>query len=272
MSLLEVRGISKAFRGLRAVSGASFEVAAGEFFVGGAGQSPTEPLRGIQQIQTLLGHVVQNDDSVHGTCPLCPPLSECQHVIAQLFDAGQRHRIVDRGAHPADRAVPLQTVEARGGRLLHEGRLECLAGQAEGNVHERAGLALGVALVELRPLHPLREQLADLAEDRLVQRDFAPARLAQPPDEALRHETRFFTTLNQFLLMAIPLTLLGLAALVTLARTHQLPERLMNILGHSTVANQWLFLLLTLLPVAMTMALLWKIKEVVFASVFGPGK
>jgi hypothetical protein len=35
-------------------------------------------------------------------------------------------------------------------------------------------------------------------------------------------------------------------------------------------AGMWLVLMLVLLPLAMTMALIWKVKEVILASVFGP--
>jgi hypothetical protein len=35
-------------------------------------------------------------------------------------------------------------------------------------------------------------------------------------------------------------------------------------------AGVWLVLFLVLIPVAMTMALIWKVKEVILTSIFGP--
>jgi hypothetical protein len=89
---------------------------------------------------------------------------------------------------------------------------------------------------------------------------------AMLPDETLRHETRQFTSLNHSLLLG----LLLLAALQAgLARIPQLPEKLEAILAFWDRGVPWLLILLTLLPLAMTMALLWKTKEVILESVFG---
>ena len=89
---------------------------------------------------------------------------------------------------------------------------------------------------------------------------------AMLPDETLRHDTRQFTSLSQKLL----LILLLLALLqIAVARIPSLPD------GFKAVLRLWdrgwpaLMLLLTLLPLAMTMALLWKTKEVILESVFG---
>jgi hypothetical protein len=102
------------------------------------------------------------------------------------------------------------------------------------------------------------------------------------PDETLRIETRMFTVLNRYLL-------LGLMVLVALyfAMVHiepGMPERFIGwILRVSPLPSQanvlfyfldraglWIVLFFVLLPLAMTMALLWKVKEVILASVFGP--
>ncbi|MEI7729477.1 MAG: hypothetical protein WCO56_07880 [Verrucomicrobiota bacterium] len=89
------------------------------------------------------------------------------------------------------------------------------------------------------------------------------------PDQGLQQETRLFTQLNQYLLVAIPFSLSLLSMVVALVQSGQLPSHWMRVLQQPQSANQWFFLLLTLLPVATTMAILWKIKEVVFQSIFG---
>ena len=92
---------------------------------------------------------------------------------------------------------------------------------------------------------------------------------AMLPDETLRHETRQFTSLNQILLGA----LLVVAALrVLVARIPQLPPELGPVLALWDRGGLLLLILLGLLPLAMTMALLWKTKEVIMDSVFGVKK
>jgi hypothetical protein len=98
---------------------------------------------------------------------------------------------------------------------------------------------------------------------------------AMLPDEALRIEIQQFTALNTNLVIA---TLVIGAACMGLNRMHQgfigdvlqrLPPifaRFVNLLEHGTF---WLPVLFVLLPLAMTMALLWKTKEVILDSVFG---
>lgn len=106
---------------------------------------------------------------------------------------------------------------------------------------------------------------------------------AMLPDEALRQETRLFTSVNRAVLTLI----LGLLAAWLLAVRFDpgLPDRFLgwllrvspfpqavNVLVHLLdQGRHFLILFLVLLPLAMTMALIWKIKEVILASVFGPG-
>ena len=94
---------------------------------------------------------------------------------------------------------------------------------------------------------------------------------AMLPDEALRLETRQFTALNLNLLAVTGL--LGVFYLVF----SKLPDPpyhlqlLFRLLGNRP--DFWILLLLVplvLLPLAMTMALLWKTKEVILDNVFGP--
>jgi len=106
---------------------------------------------------------------------------------------------------------------------------------------------------------------------------------AMLPDEALRAETRLFTTFNRFILW----TVFALVAtyFVAINIDAALPDKLIgwwikvSPLPVSTNAIFYLIdrngallvLFILLLPVAMTMALVWKVKEVILASVFGPG-
>lgn len=98
---------------------------------------------------------------------------------------------------------------------------------------------------------------------------------AMLPDEALREETRQFSILNRFLLTGIFLLGVVLVLLTQLI----LPRYPIDLLGQVKLISSltsgalwvWLLVFLSLLPLAMTMALLWKIKEVILDSVFGAG-
>ncbi len=89
---------------------------------------------------------------------------------------------------------------------------------------------------------------------------------AMLPDETLRLETRHFTSVNQMLLLGLLLLVIVQAVLIRIPR---LPEQLGPLLAVWDRGGPWLLLLLTLLPLAMTMALIWKTKEVILESVFG---
>jgi hypothetical protein len=88
---------------------------------------------------------------------------------------------------------------------------------------------------------------------------------AMLPDETLRHETLLFTALNRWLLVGF--LFLGVAFVVFL---HSAQWQLafgdfsawLNRLGF------WALTFFALLPLAMTMALIWKTKEVILDSVF----
>jgi hypothetical protein len=89
---------------------------------------------------------------------------------------------------------------------------------------------------------------------------------AMLPDETLRLETKFFATVNRCLVLA---TVLVLLLYLLLGRMQALPHQLNELLNLLDRIGLWLILFLVLLPVAMTMALIWKVKEVILASVFG---
>jgi hypothetical protein len=100
------------------------------------------------------------------------------------------------------------------------------------------------------------------------------ARLAAMlPDETLRSETKLFTRLNQTILLTI---IAALPLWFVLRGASTLPRVVVEVMlllergGAMLELMLWMFFLL--LPVAMTMALLWKTKEVIMASVFSqPG-
>lgn len=89
---------------------------------------------------------------------------------------------------------------------------------------------------------------------------------AMLPDESLRQETRHFTRLNRALVLGI--LFFGLFSLLLLSHPGMFPAaaRFLQPLGP---AGLWVILFLVLLPLAITMALIWKIKEVILDSVFG---
>jgi hypothetical protein len=97
---------------------------------------------------------------------------------------------------------------------------------------------------------------------------------AMLPDETLRLETRHFTTLNRGLLLAAAALAISYYALI---HFHSLPVEVAIVLEQLERRGPWGWMILTvlplaifvLLPLAMTMALLWKIKETILDSVFG---
>ncbi|MDB6108698.1 MAG: hypothetical protein JWR69_448 [Pedosphaera sp.] len=91
---------------------------------------------------------------------------------------------------------------------------------------------------------------------------------AMLPDENLRQETRHFTTLNRYLVFLI--LCLGILLITVLRFPSLLPSPVEWLLLLSP-NSLWLMVFLVLLPLAMTMALIWKIKEVILDSVFGAG-
>jgi hypothetical protein len=89
---------------------------------------------------------------------------------------------------------------------------------------------------------------------------------AMLPDESLRQETRHFTRLNRFLVVGI--LVFGLVFVLLLHHPDLVPFA-GNFLQRLGLAGLWIVLFLVLLPLAITMALIWKIKEVILDSVFG---
>jgi hypothetical protein len=101
------------------------------------------------------------------------------------------------------------------------------------------------------------------------------------PDETLRAETRAFTRVNCWLvgvLLAGVLAWLGLTKwnpsfpdqfINYVMRVSPLPPRANSMVMLLGRLGLWAALFPCLLPLAMTMALLWKIKEVILESVFG---
>jgi hypothetical protein len=89
---------------------------------------------------------------------------------------------------------------------------------------------------------------------------------AMLPDETLRLETRHYTALNRNLLLVLVL----LSVLyVGLAQLPELPAGFEPVFLWLRRGGFWAGVFLILLPLAMTMALIWKTKEVILDSVFG---
>ena len=92
---------------------------------------------------------------------------------------------------------------------------------------------------------------------------------AMLPDEGLRLETRQFTKLNLNLLFA---TLVLALLYVGLGQFYTLPSWLGLVIKVIDHGSLWFLILLVLLPLAMTMALLWKTKEVILDNVFSANR
>lgn len=90
--------------------------------------------------------------------------------------------------------------------------------------------------------------------------------VAMLPDETLRHETILFTALNRWLLGFL---LLLAVAYVVLLRVSQMPLEFGILVVWLNRLGLWLLTFFALLPLAMTMALIWKTKETILDSVFG---
>ena len=88
---------------------------------------------------------------------------------------------------------------------------------------------------------------------------------AMLPDETLRHETRQFTALNRFLLSAL---LFFSVAYAVLLHDPRLPVTLGTIFVWLQNFGFWALTMFALLPLAMTMALIWKTKEIILDGVF----
>jgi hypothetical protein len=89
---------------------------------------------------------------------------------------------------------------------------------------------------------------------------------AMLPDETLRLETTQFTAMNRWLLVALLFFTIGFIALA------QFPHPSLPVGRAILWLNRFSNLLLIffiLLPLAMTMALIWKTKEVILDAVFG---
>ena len=85
------------------------------------------------------------------------------------------------------------------------------------------------------------------------------------PDETLRHETKQFTTMNRALLVAM---LFLVALYFVLMRAPGLPPQVLVVVELLERTSHWSLVFLILVPLSMTMALIWKTKEVILASVF----
>jgi hypothetical protein len=90
---------------------------------------------------------------------------------------------------------------------------------------------------------------------------------AMLPDETLRQETAFFSGINRILLVVLAVLL---ASTFLLAHLRSPILTLIPQLGISLRTYLWVFLSMILLPLALTMTLIWKTKEVILAGVFSP--
>ncbi len=89
---------------------------------------------------------------------------------------------------------------------------------------------------------------------------------AMLPDETLRHETLLFTILNRWLIIGLLFLSAGYDVFLHSSRWQ-------SVFGDFTYwldrLGFWTLVFFALLPLAMTMALLWKTKQVILDSVFG---
>jgi hypothetical protein len=89
---------------------------------------------------------------------------------------------------------------------------------------------------------------------------------AMLPDETLRHETREFTIFNRWLLVLWLIVVSAAIVAQGLGFQQRFDDRVWNWIERGTVA---VLLFFGLSPVAITMALIWKTKEIIFDGIFG---
>ncbi|MBI3192779.1 MAG: hypothetical protein HYZ36_08950 [Pedosphaera parvula] len=89
---------------------------------------------------------------------------------------------------------------------------------------------------------------------------------AMLPDETLRAETKLFTGMNIYLMAGI---LVLVTLFLLLRQIDNLPQLVIVMIDIMMQVRQLLLLFMVLLPLAMTMTLLWKIKEIVLSGIFG---
>jgi hypothetical protein len=90
---------------------------------------------------------------------------------------------------------------------------------------------------------------------------------AMLPDETLRLETKLFTRFNRGMLLVCPLGIAVYGGGIYLIGTKHVAMQLAPFFMQIERIGLWLLVFLILMPVAMTMALIWKMKEVVFSGV-----
>ena len=89
---------------------------------------------------------------------------------------------------------------------------------------------------------------------------------AMLPDETLRQETRQFTAMNRWLLVGLLFFCIAFIVFSQLPHPSLPAGRVLIWLNR---ASGLLLVFFILLPLAMTMALIWKTKEVILDAVFG---
>ena len=92
---------------------------------------------------------------------------------------------------------------------------------------------------------------------------------AMLPDETLRVESQLFSKMNRSLLSMIPV---GLTFMFFLPLIDDPPVFILGILEFILNMRPWLFMAFVLVPLSMSMSLLWKTKESIYASVFNTGR
>jgi hypothetical protein len=88
---------------------------------------------------------------------------------------------------------------------------------------------------------------------------------AMLPDETLRLETRTFAAMNTWM---FSVALVSLSVYLVLTDFHGAPRLMGRHFMDLQTLGEWLVLFLTLMPAAVTLALLWKIKEAIFTGFF----
>lgn len=123
--------------------------------------------------------------------------------------------------------------------------------------HEMPFVPLYMACIALLCLSSL---LLIMQLNRVLQR-----LAAMLPDETLRGETKLFAGFNSWILLGL---LVAAVVFYGLEQMYTLPAWVDKSLDFLAEQGPWIVLFIILIPLALTMALVWKTKELIFASVF----
>ena len=138
------------------------------------------PATVIQTFQFLVDMSRCPDDVLHARNSSAVPTREVAHEIYQRLHGFERHRVVQRGAHAADRLVTFERQQAGSFGFLQKRRIECARGSVNGTFMRERAVVDRVAIETARAVDIPVQQLGLRA---IALADRGEATLCQQPLE-----------------------------------------------------------------------------------------